>query len=45
MVCILVSPAELLHGGVLGEAAVVHGSVTEATGEGHQKPRPLQSPQ
>lgn len=38
-------PAELLHGSVLGEAAVVHRSVTEAPGEGHQKPRPLQSPQ
>lgn len=36
---------ELLHGGVLGEAAVVHSAVTETTGERHQKPRPLQSTQ
>lgn len=36
---------ELLHGGVPGEAAVVHGAVTETTVQRHQKPRPLQSAQ
>lgn len=36
---------ELLHGSVLGEAAVVHSVVTETTRKRHQKPGPLQSTQ
>lgn len=36
-------PTELLAGRVPGEAAVVHDAATEATGEGHQEPGPLQS--
>lgn len=37
--------AELLHGRVLGEAAVVLSAVAETTIQRHQKPRPLQSSQ
>lgn len=37
--------SELLHGGVLGEAAVIHSVVAETTSKRHQKPGPLQSPQ